>query len=62
MSKWIEDRKDGTYKVSDIDMNRCKYEINEVCCNDVNEEMLTYFVDEETCAGCKYFTQEDGEL
>lgn len=61
MSKYYEIDESGQYKVYVCDKYGCKYDINEVCCNEECDR-LGDFVDSETCACCKLFTEEDGEV
>ena len=60
MSRWAEERQDerGRYIVETLkDADGCRWEINEVCCNDASDEVCE-FVYKETCEGCKYFECE----
>lgn len=49
----------GKYIVTVDNMEGCKWNYNEVCCNADCPE-CTYITYEELCKECKFFEQEDG--
>lgn len=50
--------------VDEINYNKCKWIINEVCCNDSSEYLADYPYPNCKCENkkqCKYFEKEDGK-
>ena len=61
MSRFIESSEGYQTIVEEIaSMDECKHMINDVCCNDLSDQ-VTEFVDPEYCRKfCKHFVEEDG--
>ena len=62
LSRYIEDYGEGSYKVSLADMDGCKHEYNEICCNPDADEHVADFCDEVVCRTCTHFEKEDGVI
>lgn len=60
MSKYIDYE---PIHIDEIDYSKCKYLINEVCCNDESECVADYpNIKCETKEECRYFAEEDGKI
>lgn len=60
MSRWIEEREDGTYEESVGEPNGCRHELNEICGNTAHPYFGSW-TEEGMCAVCPLFEKEDAE-
>jgi len=63
MSRFLTQKKDGTYLDEIESMEVCRWRINDVCCNDKCEYVADYPYPREICYienknKCKYFEEE----
>ena len=64
MSSFLSRNNDETYKKEIESIDICKWNINEVCCNDSSEYLADYPYPNCKCESkkqCKYFEKEDGK-
>lgn len=61
MSRWIDIENDE-FKIEIADMDRCKHEYNETCCNAECPYATCYCPQTEFPQACKFFTEEDGVI
>lgn len=63
MSRFLTNKKDGTYFEEIESMDICKWKINEVCCNEISSYLGDYpypFCRCESKEDCIHFEKEDG--
>lgn len=63
MSRFLTRKEDGTYLEEIESIKVCRWQINEVCCNDKSEYVADYPYPSTICESkgiCPYFEKEDG--